>query len=400
MRQALRNRRELTGVIVTTGTTPNALGVIRDFGRRGIPVFYLDSERHSMVKYSKYITQRLKFPSTRQSESAFIDALLEYGSRSESRLMIIPTGDRDLLALSKYSKKLEPFYYFSLPPFETVRKLVNKKEFYQLLAAMKIAHPLTYLPKDFDELRAIGREIGYPFIVKPAYSAQFQEEFGRKCRLIYSSEALDSATERMKGKNIEAMIQEIVPGEELYSFYTYFNQESNPIAICGYDKLRQYPPNFGSGSLCRSALRPAPVNLAVQLLKAIGYRGIAEAEFIRDPRDGEYKLLEINARTTRQNRLPPECGVDVEYIAYLDTIGQKVEVSVNPKSDIFWVDDFYDTLSYLTRLREKKLKAGEQLTYRGHKVVHSIAAWDDLAPLVIQAINMSIAFLRLLLRQQ
>jgi hypothetical protein len=146
-------------------------------------------------------------------------------------------------------------------------------------------------------------------------------------------------------------------------------------------------------------MRKAPVDLAVEILKILGYCGIAESEFVRDPRDGRYKLLEINVRTTRQNRLPPACGVDVEYIAYLDAIGQNVEASLNPESDVLWVDDFYDTLSYLIQLKEKGLNTGERLKYPGHKVVHSVANRDDLAPLFVQAINLGMASCRLLLHK-
>jgi hypothetical protein len=84
------------------------------------------------------------------------------------------------------------------------------------------------------------------------------------------------------------------------------------------------------------------------------------------------------------NRLPPACGVDVEHIGCPGAIGQNVEASVNPESDAMWVDNFYDTLSYLIRLKEKELNTGEHLKYSGHKVVHSVANRDDLAPPVFQ----------------
>jgi predicted ATP-grasp superfamily ATP-dependent carboligase len=325
--------------------------------------------------------------------------LLEFGAKSKDRLLIVPTGDIDVLTISKHRHQLEPYYLFSMPSFETVRKLVHKREFYQWLDGLRTPYPQTHFPEDLDELQAMAGEIKYPFIIKPVYSAEFQNKFGRKCFLIDSSKTLKQALNRLHGKDSEVMIQEMVPGEDLYSLYTCFNRESKPIAICGYDKLRQYPPLFGSGSLCKISWRAEPINQAVRVLQALGYHGIAEVEFIRDPRDGRYKMLEINARTTRQNRLPAEFGVDVEYIAYLDAIGQAAEFQANRENEVFWVDDYYDVLSRLSGIGKKKIRSVELSVNHHHEKVHSIFARDDPAPAVIEAFNLSAAAFRLLFKK-
>ena len=61
------------------------LGLIRGFGRRGIPVVYIDSERSDIAKHSRYIQRRLKCPSPLESEDGFISALLDYAKELEKR---------------------------------------------------------------------------------------------------------------------------------------------------------------------------------------------------------------------------------------------------------------------------------------------------------------------------
>ena len=117
---------------------------------------------------------------------------------------------------------------------------------------MKIPHPKTYFPKNVIDLWLMGKEVDYPYIIKPAYSSTFQEEFGRKCFLINSSQELKRAVDKLRGKSFEVMVQEIIPGEETYEFYTYLNKQSDPLGICGWDRIRQYPPGFGTGSFCKS----------------------------------------------------------------------------------------------------------------------------------------------------
>ena len=381
-------------VIVPGGISVGHLGVVRSFGRRKISVLYLDSAPNSMVRYSRYTTRRLTCTSIKESESGFIKVLLDLGKQSSGGMVIIPTGDREVLALAKYRHELKQFYHLPVSSYATVHNLVNKKNFYQLLTEKQVAHPITFFPRDLNELQMMGREIPYPYIIKPADSLSFRENFARKCFVINSAQELDWAVDRLRDKNLEVMIQEIIPGEERYAAYLYFNKHSGLLAVCGYDKLRQFTPDFGSGSFCRSMLRPTPIALATKFLTEIGYHGIAEPEFKKDPRDGKYKLIEINARTSTENGLSAACGLDMEYIAYLDVTGQEVKDVGSPRSGIVWVDDFFDLFSCLLLLKQGRLGIREIFKTLKAKKVHSVAAWDDPMPLLVHARNISVSVLK------
>ncbi|MCK4830595.1 hypothetical protein KA005_83555, partial [bacterium] len=385
-----------TAVIITAGVTGNSLGVIRAFGRRGIPVMCLDSQQAYMSRYSRYINRHLKAQNLIESETEFVNVLLNFGQQIDSRMIIIPTGDIEVLALSKYIRELEQFYFLPVPNHHIVQKLVNKRSNYKLLTEMQIPHPKTYFPESIAELQLIGRETAYPYIIKPDYSSPFQKEFGRKCFVITSLRELNWAIDRLRGKNLEVMIQEIVPGKEIYEFYTYLNRKQEPLGICGWDKIRQYPPDFGTGSFCKSSWRSSAIEQGTWLLKAIGYYGFAAPELKKDPRDGEYKLIEINARTTLQNRLAAACGADIEYIAYLDLTGQTAKNSVFPHNNVLWVDDFTDALSCLIHLKRHDIGIIEIVKTLKARKVHSVMAWDDPIPLFARAINLSFHVLCLL----
>ena len=386
-------------VMVTGNRCCNNLGVIRGLGRRGIPIILLDVDRGSMTQYSKYISKKLTCPDPNESDIRFINFLLDVGKQMDKKCMMIPTGDTEVMALSKHKEELERFYLLPIPPFEVTQKLVNKKKFYKLLDQMSVPHPKTYFPNDISDVKIISKEITYPYLVKPIFSTNFGEDFSVKSFKANTAEELVKVYNKAILSRHEVVIQEIIPGKEIYMFYTYFNKKSEPIAICGYDKLRQYPPDFGCGSLCKSAWRSVPIDSAIRVLRAIKYHGIAEPEFKRDPRDGEYKLLEINARTSTENRLPARCGVDVEYIAYLDTVGQCTKDSSSPNSGILWVDEFYDLLSCLIQLKEKRLGIRDMFkSLRGEKE-YAIFAWDDPLPCLIFPFNISSAVLRFLLKR-
>lgn len=385
-----------TGVIVTAGLTANALGIIRSFGRRGIPVVYVDSERHAIARYSRYIDKRLKCPSIKESETGFISALIDFGSRINRKMVVIPAGDGEVLALSKYKQDLDTYYHVPVASYDVVQGLVNKKKFYKLLLNKNIPHPKTYFPDTLADLRSIGHVLAYPFIIKPAYSSLFQSEFGKKVFLINSSKELDMAINKMTGLNMEVLIQEIVPGRELYAFYTYLNSKSEALAVCGYDKIRHYPPDFGSCSFCESCRRPSVIEPVINLLQEMGYYGFAEPELIKDPRDDTYKLLEINARTTLQNRLASVCGVDMEYLAFLDANGKSIKDSTSFRSNVLWVDDLADFPAFLIQLKRKDLSMSAIVKMLKLGKVHSVLAWDDPVPYVARLADRGLRFLRLI----
>jgi acetyl/propionyl-CoA carboxylase alpha subunit len=64
------------------------------------------------------------------------------------------------------------------------------------------------------------------------------------------------------------------------------------------------------------------VDAGLRLLRAFGYHGLSQVEFKRDPRDGRFKLMEINPRLWQWHGLATACGVDLPRIAYADLIGE------------------------------------------------------------------------------
>jgi len=63
------------------------------------------------------------------------------------------------------------------------------------------------------------------------------------------------------------------------------------------------------------------VDAGLSLLRALSFHGISQVEFKHDPRDGRYKLMEVNPRLWQWHGLATATGVDLTRIAYLDLIG-------------------------------------------------------------------------------
>lgn len=76
-------------------------------------------------------------------------------------------------------------------------------------------------------------------------------------------------------------------------------------------RRRQHPHEFGRATTFAETVDlPVLEERSERLLATLEYYGLAEVEYKQDPRDGEYKLLDFNARAWGYHSLGAEAGVD------------------------------------------------------------------------------------------
>jgi predicted ATP-grasp superfamily ATP-dependent carboligase len=77
-------------------------------------------------------------------------------------------------------------------------------------------------------------------------------------------------------------------------------------------------------SVALEDVAPAAAALT-RLLDRINYRGVFSAEFKRDPRDNQFKILEVNARPWWYVEFAAHCGLDVCKMSYRDALRMPVQ---------------------------------------------------------------------------
>lgn len=374
-------------VVISGIHNVNALGVLRGLSRKGIPVIVLDVDRHSMVRHSRHVSRLVPCPNPADNETGFIETLLKLGRTMDHRPVYIPTGDAEVMALSKHKDDLLSHFRMPVAPFDTISLLVNKKLFFQDVIRRSIPCPRTAFPESVSDMRQMASDMGYPLIVKSAYSHRFIQEFHKKVFVIHSKVELETVIEWIGTEYSNYFLQEIIPGNALYLFYGYFNRQSVPVGLCGYDKVRQFPKDFGIGTICRSNNRPQPIQDAIRYLQAIGYYGLAEPEFKLDPRDNTYKLIEINTRSVTQTQLAAACGAHVEYLAYMDLIEGNVEPVSAAMDGVLWIDEINELHYQLSRIRRGFFNPDELIALAGKKKVFAASAIDDPIPIILGLIR-------------
>lgn len=374
------------GAIVLGGHV-QGLGIIRSLGQKGITVYLIDETEANIGRFSKYCSRFFYVPKMKQAE-ALLDFLITL-SRSEGikDWVVFPTHDATVEILAKNRETLNNYYRISIPKWSTTELAYNKILTYRLAKETGIPIPQTYFPRNIDELRDIGRRIEYPIIIKPAVMHKFYAKLKIK---VYKAGNLQELVEMYtKACSIiepsEIMIQEIIPGspQELYSCCCFYKQ-GTLIASCIGQRCRQIPMDFGKATtFVKSVDIPELRYYSDKLLSAIGYYGLAEVEFKRDPRDGIFKLLEINPRSWKWHTLAIKAGVDMPYLIYNDLVGKGVDQSKKGRIGVKWIELYTDFYVALGEIIRGNLSPRDYITSLRGDIEFAVASRDDPLPFII-----------------
>jgi predicted ATP-grasp superfamily ATP-dependent carboligase len=130
---------------------------------------------------------------------------------------------------------------------------------------------------------------------------------------------------------------------------------------------------------------PGIEELAERFLNAIGYQGLVEIEFKRDPRDGQFKLLDVNTRIWGFHTLGLAAGVDFPWLQYTAAIGGPL--SAHPaESAIGWLRSLTDLPTVAFDLIAGRLNVGEYLCSLRRTKIEATFSVDDALPGLVEPI--------------
>jgi D-aspartate ligase len=311
-----------TAVVVEVGWV-NGLGAIRSLARHGVRVLAVDHRPWALGFRSRYAEPVLA-PPVLEDEEGFITALRRLGERFDEPLPIFPTHDEHLNAIARHADELREHYRFPFPSWEVLERVQNKRFQLERAAETGMAIPRTAHPTSATEARVAADDLGYPVFVKPAEPQGFKRLYNRQAYRCETAAELDDAYGRMEA--YAPMVQEFIPGgdEGLYTLGTYIAADGSELAVFSGRKLRQTLQHMGSCRVGESLWVDEVVDEGLRLLHALDFHGIAQVETKLDPRDGRYKLIEVNPRLWQWHGLGAACGVDITWIAYRDQIGERL----------------------------------------------------------------------------
>ena len=307
--------------VVCDASFVNGLTAIRSLGRMDVPVFAVD-HRPSALGFRSRHAMRVASPDPGTHPAAYVSLLQDLGDAIGRPTPILPTHDPPVNAIGRHRDELGERFLYPFPDRETLALVQSKREQLDRAAAVAVDVPDTAHPRSREEALEVAARIGYPLLVKPSNPDEFRRRFRRQAFRCETPEELERAY--AEAEPFEPMVQELVPGgdEELYTVGSYIAADGTVLGLFSGRKLRQSPPGIGTCRVGEAVWVQETVDAALRLLRAFDFHGVSQVEFKRDPRDGRFKLMEVNPRLWLWHGLAAGLGADFARISYLDLLGR------------------------------------------------------------------------------
>ena len=368
---------------IVFGQLHAGLALDRALGRGGVPVHGVAIDEREFGLKSRYLRSR-----TLAREDADVLALLR--SQPE-RPVLFPERDENVAFVLRNWDAVRELADVPLPDEPDVVLRLRRKERLPVEGAAAGVHaPGTVLASDEAAIRAA--DLTPPLLVKPAEGQDFALTFGEKAVVAPDVDAAVAAWRRAHEHGFDTIVQELIPDSHdyVFSLLTYIGRDGESLGSVTGRKVRQGPLRFGTSAVFEARREPDVEAAGLRLLRHVGYKGFAHVELVRDPRDQELKLVEVNTRLPIWAGVAMARGFDIARIAYDDLTGAPRRANGTAPDGVSWIYMAKDVWVSAQMARRGELHPVRFLEhYVRRNKVRSVFAVDDVRPALA-----SIAYLR------
>jgi predicted ATP-grasp superfamily ATP-dependent carboligase len=292
-----------TAVII--GDHTQGLGIVRSAAEAGAEVWVVNDKCISLARFSRYLTgykqvQRGTLSQLMWTKCAagLREALLDIPFAGSAALFGV---NEDITRfIHRNRAALQTRYFIPEVEFETI---YDKFSFNALLP--EAARIETHLCSEID-LGAQERPERY--VLKGRSGNAFRQITGQKA--IPLSQFSSSDRQRLFAQLApdQVVLQAIVETARPVHSVCSFAVNGRVMGLFGYEKLRQHPNRFGTGTYLRSTSVDSLKPVTEHIIKRLNYTGISEIEFICDPSEDTYRVIEMNPRPWKSIHFATQCG--------------------------------------------------------------------------------------------
>ncbi len=375
-------------VLVTNASYWNTLAAVRSLGRRGYKVIVSGPRRasrlarHGVATWSRYCTRSLEYTDPGVDPERFAEDITEMLC-SESIDVFCPIGIKEVMASLRYERELRPLAAIPFGPYATIARANNKADVLRLAEQIGIPIPRTREIQGMDGLESL--DVADPIVVKTSVGAASQGVW-----MVHDPQAWPSILEAIRRKRENAgassdlhldtdrfVVQELIPGK--VHDVCLLVEQGKVRASLTQERVRTVSLDGGAGHMNITTFEPVIADYASQLMKALDYHGPAQVEFIRDRRDGTYRLLEVNAKYWGTLALSVAAGVDFPFLSVQMALNRPFEDAFDYQRGLFYRWRFPGEV--LSWARQRKQGASfRSLIARPPGPAKSDWRWDDPLP--------------------
>jgi predicted ATP-grasp superfamily ATP-dependent carboligase len=312
------------------------------------------------------------------------------------------------MAIAKHKDKLEQVSIPCVGDWKTLEILIDKTKFNMWCDKHGYPVPHAWLATQAEKIPLDS----YPIIAKPisrrssaddSSAKKKSHEFDQnRVRMVNNQYELSQLKEKIIEFDKLYFLQEYIPGmsDTMYTVGIYANKQGIVKGVFSGRKLRGFPADVGDWRLGQVEAMPNEIiSIVEDFCHRIGYHGIAEFEFKRDPRDGKFWLIEVNPRSWSWVGITSYCQVSLPWMAYADCSGlenieyKRIQIPDGSVKIVRLLDDFINCL-FVYRLNgfpEWSLSFKQwKESLESEKLVTAEFAKDDFLPGLVSFLELLI----------
>ncbi|MDF9745656.1 carboxylate--amine ligase [Natrinema salsiterrestre] len=307
----MQRQRDDASVLVPGIDAPSTVACLRSLHPRGVRTIVGSESRSTPAATSAYRDAFVRLPDPDTDLAAYGDALLSLAEQPAVRT-IVPVREEDVYVLAKHRDAFADEIATPWPAFETLRRVQDRVELFDAADAAGVGVPETELLDQWDDW---DREV----IVKPRYTVAAPAYLGPR----FDDAEIGSTEYQQPGTRPDPqaaaekrghvpIVQELIPDSREFGFFALYDR-GEPVATFQHCQRRGWKYCGGPSAYRESVHIPELEAAGRALLDELEWHGLAMVEFLRDPADGEFKLMEINPRFWSSLPFSVRAGADFPY---------------------------------------------------------------------------------------
>ena len=189
---------------------------------------------------------------------------------------------------------------------DAIERGEDRDIFKHTMEQLGIETPRSGIANSVAEAEQIIAEIGYPVVIRPAYTMG-----GAGGGFAYNIEELDAVAR--KGLDLsmthQILVEESIKGWEELEIEVVRDAKNQMVCVCTIENIDPVGVHTGDSFCAAPMLTIAPelidrlTKMAFKIVEAIGVIGGTNVQFAHDPKTGRVVIIEINPRTSRSSAL-------------------------------------------------------------------------------------------------
>lgn len=250
-------------------------------------------------------------------------------------------------------------------PLDGIRATEDRELFRNALESLDILTPKSISATTVDQALNAAEKIGYPIMLRSGFSLG-----GLGSGKILNPGELKERVTEVLNATPQVLIEEYLTGWKEFEYEIVRDMNDNVLTICNMENLDPMGVHTGESIVVAPAQTLSNSehqklrNIALKAARHFGIIGECNIQFAVNPKNGDYRVIEMNARLSRSSALASKAtGYPLAFVAAKLALGKslaELKNSITQKTCAFFEPALDYVVVKIPRWDTHKLKAAER----------------------------------------